>query len=239
VPIYDYFFDSAFSRFDFKTAEGKRKIGEELTPILAKISNEIVRDHYVNQLAEKLAVSEEAIREEIKKIKSGEPAFAKASAGKVGEGKTRREVLEEHLLALAFQAGKWDYLRKRQVISLVKTPRFARILEVLGEGRKKYKSFDSSRLAKMLPAELKEVFDGFYLLNLADLATEEEKFAQEFKKTVGQLGKIDLQELLNQTASKIKKLEKQGKLSKDEEKQLEALHQEFRDLSQKLSEVYN
>jgi DNA primase len=53
MPVYDYFLDLALTRFKAKTAEGKRAIGKEMVPVLAKISDEIVRSHYIGQLADK------------------------------------------------------------------------------------------------------------------------------------------------------------------------------------------
>lgn len=239
VPVYDYFFASAFSRFDAKTAEGKRRIGQELAPVLAKISNEIVRGHYMTQLGEKLGVGEEAIAVEVAKMEVEKwPIPAQAPTEReVGEKLSRREILEEHLLALAFQANQWEFLRKRKVTSIVKTPRFARILEILAKYLKRYKSFESERLAKMLPAELVETFNKFYLLDFVGIVEEEEKLAKEFEKTLNQLEKFDLKEQLKEIANKIKAIEKKKEVTRKEKKQLKNLHQEFRDLSKKLAEL--
>lgn len=237
VPVYDYFFASAFARFDPKTAEGKRKIGQELAPALAKITNEIERAHYIGELAERLGVEEEAIASEITKVATTdyrEPRPWRAARTAEKERLGRREILEEYLLALAFQASKWSLLGKRKVASLVKTPRFARLLEVLAQYLKRYKTFESKRLAKMLPAELIETFDKFYLLDFASLIKDEEKLSREFEKTLEQLEKLDLKEQLRKIAAKIKMIEKKKEISKKEKKQLKNLDQEFRDLSQKL-----
>ncbi|MGB9706493.1 MAG: DNA primase, partial [Microgenomates group bacterium] len=142
VPVYDYFLDSAFSRFGGKTAEEKRKIGQELIPVLAKISNKIVQAHYIQELARRLGVDEEAIGAEIAKFSVSQVSTLPQPEKEI-ISKNRQEVLEEHLLALGFQSEKWQWLRKRRVLSLVKTPRFLRILEVLGDYLKKYKTLDS------------------------------------------------------------------------------------------------
>jgi len=244
VPVYDYFLNSAFSRFDSKTAEGKRKIGQELIPILSRIADKIVQAHYIQALAERLGVDKEAVVAQIEKLRSEEqevglprgftprggerPAFVEALAG---EGKTRREIVEEYLLALCFQSGKWNNLQKREVLSLVMTPRFAGILGILTTYLKKYKSWESERLAKMLPAELVEVFNQLYLLSLGDLVTDEEKFEGEFKKTISILREINLREKLKEISQKIRQLEAMEKPSKQDKKKLKTLGQEFRDLT--------
>ena len=247
VPVYDYFLNSAFSRFDSKTAEGKRKIGQELIPILSRIADKIVQAHYIQALAERLGVDKEAVVAQIEKLRSEEeqeaggerPVFAEVSAG---EGKTRREIVEEYLLALCFQSGKWNNLQKREVLSLVMTPRFAGILGILGNYIKKYKGrkipsesrpkgWESERLAKMLPAELVEVFNQLYLLSFGDLVTDEEKFEREFQKTINILREINLREKLKEISQKIRQLEAMEKPSKQDKKKLKILGQEFRDLT--------
>jgi len=239
VPVYDYFLASAFSRFDAKTAEGKRQIGQELVPVLAKISNEIVKAHYITQLSEKLGVSEETIAAEItKEEKEKWPTAVETPVAEEAKEKlSRREILEEHTLALAFQSNQWEFLRKRKVTSLVKTPRFTRILEATAKYLKRYKTFESERLAKMLPAELKETFDKFYLLDLSGILKDEEKLAKEFEKTLYQLEKLDLKEQLKAISEKIKGIEKKKEIDKKEKKQLKNLDREFRDLSKKLAEL--
>jgi len=107
------------------------------------------------------------------------------------EKKPRREVLEEYLLTLGFQSGHWDWLHKRNLTSLVKTYRFARILET---------------------------FDQLYLLDLGNFLEDEEKLAKEYQKALGHLEKIDLIEKLKGISDKIKSLEKQKNLSPEEQK---------------------
>lgn len=237
VPIYDYFLDSAFSRFDARTAEGKRKISLELTPVLAKISNKVVQAHYLRQLAERLRVGEEAVAAEVAKFITEESAKApleRKDYEKVEE-MSRREILEEHLLALSFQSENWALLRKREIQQLIKIPCFQRIIEALSGYLKRYKTLDSQRLAKMLPAELKEAFDRLYLLEITDLIENEEKFRKELAKTKLALKKLGLKEGLKKIGSQISELEKEKKPTKAERDKLKRLDEQFRDLSAELS----
>ncbi len=237
VPIYDYFIDSAFSRFDARTAEGKRKISLELAPILAKISNKVVQAHYLRQLAERLRVEEDAVAAEVAKFVTEESAKAPLERKDYREVEkmSRREILEEHLLAMAFQSENWQLLRKRKVSRLVKTPRFARMIDVLGKYFKRYKTLDSQRFAKMLPAELKEAFDKLYLLELADLIEDEDKLKKELFRTERELRKLGLREELKEISRQIGELERREKRTKVERDKLKRLHEQFRDLSAELS----
>ncbi|MBU3957152.1 DNA primase [Patescibacteria group bacterium] len=237
VPIYDYFLDSAFSRFDARTAEGKRRISLELTPILVKISNKVVQSHYIRQLADRLRVEEEAVAAEVAKFITEESAKAPSERKDYEKVETmnRREILEEYLLALAFQSENWVLLRKREIQQLIKTPRFQRIIEALSGYLKRYKTLDSQRLAKMLPAELKEAFDRLYLLEITDLIESEEKFRKELAKIKLALKKLGLKEGLKEIGSQISELEKEKKPTKAERDKLKKLHEQFRDLSAELS----
>lgn len=238
VPVYDYFLDSAFSRFDAKTAEGKRAIGQELVPVLAKISDEIVRAHYTDQLAERLKVGEEAVVAQINKFLTQEAeTVSREGFEELAEKESRREILEEHLLALAFQANMWSFLRKKRVLAIAKTPRFCRIIEILGKYLKKYKDLKSERLAKMLPAELVQVFDKLYLLDSGRLIDKEDSVEKELEMTLSELEKLTLREDLQDISNQIKALEKERKPGKKEKASLKKLNERFRDLSLKLAEI--
>jgi len=232
VPLYDYFLDSAFLRFRGETVEEKRKIGQILIPVLVKISDQIVKSHYIQVLAKRLGVREEAIANEIEKFISHQNISLLVTTPEKSF-KNRREILEEYLLALGLQSGNWQWLSKKKVFLLIKTLKFSRILEILRRYLKKYKNFKSQRLAKMLPSELEESFDRLYLLDLEFVLKDENKLRREFKKTLLELEKIYIKEQLKVLAEEIKQLESR----KEEEKKVEKLSKKFRDLGIKLSEI--
>jgi len=239
VPVYDYLLDSAFARFDGNSIEGKRKISEEIIPVLAKISNEIVRDHYIRQLSERLKIGEEAIVKEIEKAKTnqsqigaGQALFGQRSIQ--DKEKSQREILEEYLLSLAFQSGQWDLLKKRKITGLIKTYRLLRILELLKDYFQHYQNANSERFAKKLEPELLETFNHLYLNDLGSLLEDEEKFQKELTKITARLEKIDLLKNLGEISDKIKSLEKEKQLSSENQKILQKYHEDFRDFSAQL-----
>jgi len=239
VPIYDYYLDSAFARFDARTAEGKRKISLELAPILAKVNNKVVQAHYLRQLAERLRVEEGAVAAEVAKFvteESAKPPLARKDYQETEKEKmNRREIFEEYLFALAFQSGNWLLLKKRKISPLVKTPRYQGIMEALGKYLKRHKTLDSQKLAKLLPAELKEAFDKLYLLELADLIEDEDKLKKELFKIERELRKLGLKETLREISQQIGELERSEKSTPAERKKLKQGQERFRDLSQELS----
>jgi DNA primase len=233
VPLYDYFLDSAFSRFGGKTAEEKRKISQVLIPVLAKINDKIVQSHYIKVLAERLGVEEEAVVLEIEKFVSRQISSFPLPAKTSSISKDRREILEEYLLALGFQSTNWSWLVKRKVFTLVKTLKFLRILEILKEYLGKHQKISSQRLVKLIPPELEETFNRLYLLDLEGVLQDEDKTKKEFQKTLLELEKIYIKEQLKQLAEEIERLESQA----GEEKALEKLSKKFRDLGIRLAEL--
>ena len=230
VPIYDYFLDSATRRFNIQTAEGKRKIGRELVPILAKISDNFVRGHYVSQLSYRMGVSEEAVEEEIAKF--SKTSGLKIPSPVVVEPIKRKYylILEEYLLALCLQTGSWSLLTKKRVRELIKNPATLRIIEGLKKYLKKFKVIKSRRLAKMLPLELQEIFNQAYFYDLGDWIEDEEKVKTEIERTLRDLENLMTKDKLRLLSQKIKDLEK----NKDKSGELERLSEEFRKFSAKI-----
>lgn len=236
TSIYDFLIDSSLSRFDRETPEGKRRISQEITPFLAVISSKVVQAYYAKKLADALDVSEESVIAEIENfLKDQKNRNAPYKAIENFKEKTRfsrREILEEYLLSLLFQSGKWKALRSRKVKPIVKLAKFARIIEILGKYLKKYKKLNSQRFSEMLPAELREAFDLLYLKELSGTIDNEQLLEKEIEKAIVELGKLDLKESLEQVAEKIEVLEKDQK--KEHKEQLDSLYEEFRDLSKSL-----
>ena len=67
--IMDYYFDSAFAKFDKSAPEGKKEIGRVILPAIKRLQNKIEQSYWVQKLAEKLGVKEEAVLEELKGVK--------------------------------------------------------------------------------------------------------------------------------------------------------------------------
>jgi len=199
VPIWDFYLDSSFSRHRGKTAEEKKKIAEELIPILSEISNEIVKAHYVSLLAKRLKVSEEIILEEMAKTAKQREIGVYQPSVLTKERKSRRELLEEYLLCLL--------IKRRKPIKIdvqLTTPAIKRIFSAM----KKKKKIIPSAFYKTLPEELKETFSRLYLQELEKVDVQE-----EIEKTIRELKKIELREKLKELARK-GDLEKFNRLSK-------------------------
>ncbi len=103
--ILQFYFESAFSRFDAKTPEGKRDISKVLLPILKIIPNAIERAHWVQDLARRLQVKEETVEEELKNVSSGPGVvpFLEEEAPVLPKVMTRKQLLEERTASLVLR----------------------------------------------------------------------------------------------------------------------------------------
>jgi len=107
--IMDFYFESAFSKFDKDTSEGKKEISKVLLPVIKKIPNRIVQSHWIAELSKKLRTKEENVEEELKKIRLDDYSD---SLGLEPEEikdlpvKTRKELLEERLVVLILRFPK-------------------------------------------------------------------------------------------------------------------------------------
>ncbi|MBI4122868.1 MAG: DNA primase [Parcubacteria group bacterium] len=104
TSILDFFFATTLSRFDAKTAEGKRAIGNELIPVIKKIANKIEQAHWARKLATELNVPEQSVTEELKAFTAPKQEYQRGREEplSVPVPKTRRDLLEERTLALMF-----------------------------------------------------------------------------------------------------------------------------------------
>lgn len=207
VPVYDFYLDSAKKRFGTDTPEGKRKISDELAPILARVSNEVIKDHYVKKLADILGVSEEAVRLEIDK--QARPALAKnAGAAPAETNRPRRERLEEYLLALIFASGK----AMPEVIKTIDNHWFSRgaIKEIIGQLKAWYgknKTWEINRFVVDLPEELVPAIDAAYLTDLKTVGTDPEVLKKEIQKTLEELKKMTARGKLDGLTAAIREAE--------------------------------
>jgi len=230
VGVWDFIIDSVFSKEDVSSGEGKGRISREIIPILASIPDKIVQAHYVEVVAKKLAVATDAVIEQIGTIetqkereKTQEVVAAKPKT------KSRRELLEERLLILAFQSDP-KILLKRKIFSLVKTPLFKRILEEYKNFSQKNKDFSPSKFADVLPGELVDGFAELVLTDTRELTDNPETLKKELDLTLKGLQVVEIKSRLSELAKRMAGLEQ-----KKDQKRLRRAEEEFGKLSRKLA----
>lgn len=105
-PVMEYYFETAFKKFNPEILEEKKEISSFLLPLIGRVQNEIERAHWISELAQKLKTREESLWLELKKNKNETPVrgygeYRGDGAPTVPEeikNKSRGEILEERLL---------------------------------------------------------------------------------------------------------------------------------------------
>lgn len=239
ISIYSFFIKSAKKRHDVSKGLGKKRISEELIPVLALISNAVEQAHYIKKLAKVLDVSEETVMDEIKRyerVKSLGTVSEKIAREEeqTAEEKGRNQVLEEYLLSLLLQGGKSALsLLEKGLVADITHPAIKRIVGELVEVDKR--SFQAGLFISSLPAELGKVGQVAFLRELGDLISDSDLLQAEFKRVALELRKLALGKKLDKISSKISELEAKDKVSEKEEQKLERLRERFSKLSRKLS----
>lgn len=210
--ILDFYFESAFSKFDKDSPEGKREISKILLPVIKRIPNKIVQSHWVGELVKKLRVKEESVEEELKKVKLETFDLAVGlSQPQAPLPKTRREMLEERLITLILKSPQnLNLIEKNRLANF--SPQVQEILIKLGK--------------KQTPDS--EFFN--YLSLKAEVENEEEKeIVPEIKYCLEELQNSEIKNKLNQISKEIKKAEEEKDLKK-----IEKLTQEFNQLAKEI-----
>lgn len=237
-PIYDYYLSSVSRRFDLTSPENLKKIGAELIPIWAKISDDLVREHYIQKLAARLRVEEEVVRRQVNQAKATPiPTYQQVwqQTKKDDELSThsRRHLLEDYLMSLLLHVPA----------DLVFVPQFPETLFLEEKWRQLYvllvlyldsisfkgRSFNINEFMKGVPKELVEEVDRLYLMEIDSRFQNSRHWQEELEVVVSQLKKGLIKASLERLSLEIKNAESFGKIEL-----VNSLTKRFRDLSVKL-----
>lgn len=251
--VYDYYIDWAFRSFDRTTSEGKRKIGQELMPVLAGISDEIVKNHYVKIVADRLDTTEDVIMRSMSQVKSKSldalSEFSKVDheeKQKVSEDVlNHRSGLEEYFLAHLLQIG--DYSCELKVwpeVGDITDEELKQVYQKLieyepfgsaGKFKKteaKSEYFNQTRFINDLPEDLVVRVDKLCLLDLSEVIDEAHLFNNSLEKSAIKLCTLALKTNLDTITRQLKELGVSGKVE-----DLSIYSRKFARLSKKLRSI--
>jgi DNA primase len=226
--VYDFLVNSVFKRYNAQTVDGKSRISQEITPILASIDDEIVRAYCIKRVAEGLGVPEEAVQGQVNK--SIRPTSIRPQARQEQGNVDRRTMLEERFLTLSLQL-RPEFLVREDLPLFMKSPVTSRLVE---EFQKQYKdnpkSFDPSEFSKSIPQELLDYFSQVVLADIRDV--ELDRAERELKDIERELEMLTIREKIHDLTAKIKQI-----AGADESPELMALEEELSRQGQKLSQL--
>ncbi len=242
IPIYDYYLSYVGKRYDTNNPADIKKIEEELIPVWSKITNDLVREHYIQRLAAFLRTDEKIIRNAVEKARkfssqSYQGIMQKSPApDNIVSSRSRRELLEEYLIALLLHPPK-DYIF---------VPGFPETLFLKEQWRQLYVSlvlyldsisfkshaFNINDFVLGLPKELLIEVDRLYLTELDGHLLEDKAWQKELDGVVAELKKTLIKASLEKLSLEIRNAQEFGKIEI-----VESLNKRFRDLSVKLKNL--
>lgn len=193
--IHDFYFETALSKFDKNTLDGKKGILKFLLPVIKRISNKVEKGVWIKDLSEAINAKEEDILEEINKINLPREDFNPIQKNQKSAipAKTRKELLEEKLISL-----------------FAKFPQF---IAPLNQEDLKLFSLESVNIINYLQKEKKEkdmaLEEKISYLSLKAEIEENVDSEQEINCCFKELKSIDVKEKLSKICQDIKKAEKE------------------------------
>lgn len=236
VSAYDFFYSDAFSKFDKKSAQGKKDIIEHLAPLFSRISNKILFEHYTKKLSEDLNLDIETVITVMGKGASSieYPTSYGQTTPEKPSPESYRPSTFGYFLAVTTKADidtqrKYAYkLSSQDINEPILTGIFECYFEYL---QKETKSFNIKSVLKRLDAEQVSILQDLYLwdlnsvLDLSNPEQLEKELESIFKRIKKESTKFALTELtekikLAELSNDLKKVEA---LSKEAEKLKETL----------------
>ncbi|MCX6721369.1 MAG: DNA primase [Candidatus Staskawiczbacteria bacterium] len=199
-PIMNYYFDSALAKFDKTIPQSKKEIAKIILPAIKRLQNKIEQSHWAQKLAGTLGVSESAVLEELKSVKTDgiysqqeQPARhnAEALGGEVKDFSAvgRKKLLEDKIVSLV--------LKDPENLNLIEESHYNLFCE-------KTKSFIED-LKKNPDFSQKEEYKNFFdTLSLRAEVEYQEDGCDEIQLCLVGLKEIELRNKLNKLSDELK-----------------------------------
>ena len=217
----EFYLESIFVKNDPFTGEGKKIISQEFLPVIRKIPNKVEQAHWLQELAQRIKVSESILMEELKKIK--EPIINRP-LDYLEDKKDNKECLEEYTIGLILSYPSIFRRQKKKPQNIFNNPDLEKIYKSLKENK------DIKSTKKDLSPQLEKQIDHLiFKIETQRNLVDEFKPKKEIEFCFAQLKKRYLQKKLNQLNLSIKEAEnKKDKIS------LKKLTQDFNKLSKQI-----
>lgn len=228
--IYDFYMESALSRFDMATAEGKKKIGSEVLPVFSKISDDMVRAHYIEKLSRVLDLDVSLVARAVEKRMPDQYIAADkfASSNKPVFGKSGL-TLEKYFLALLVYGDNLepDVLRLLAASDFADSSAqdfFAWLHDIISASKKGSVKGSSQKVSNRqkslknllgkLPGDLDGFVDDLFLVAISPALSDRELWMSELKKVADRIKHISLKKKLGELSRDIKLAESHADVKK-------------------------
>ncbi len=225
--FYDFLIYSAKKRYDSSTVYGKKKIGQELLPVVSKISDEVVRAHYMGKIAGVLGVDPSLIDNS---EKYNNETVVNNSDRIDNAGRVER--LEKYFLALYLVGDSLHHdffkiLDKNNFENSECRAFWSATHDIIKSPKAKFKR----RVLESLPKSFKTFIDDLYLLDIGAEFLDDEERAGEMVRMAKRIRELSLRRKLREISELMRKAEQ-----KEKSREVVKLTKKFDELSQALKE---
>ena len=234
VNIYDFFIDSAIRRHDSTSALGKKNIGREVIPVIAKITDDIVRAHYIEKLARVLSLETALVADATSKKRSDlftsepiESQFSKSASQNSNKPKVSKE---DYFLALFVLPKEIE----KKILSMLAPEDFEgenaqQFWRWLHDIMRSSKTGNLETLSKKLPRDLAGFVDHLFLTNINPAFSERELWTMEIVKIAKSLKRMSIKRKLSDISSHLRRAQ-----SANNQRQIAILAKKFDKVSNQL-----
>lgn len=206
LPIYDFLIELSKKKFPDDDPFSKKKIGELILPYIERINNPIVQSYYVKKIAEMLEVSEKSIESLMRRFTMKKKQTSGSSFQKKKDETESSELKREKFLLSALFQDDSNSIDQELLFSTLKEEYF--IIPSYGKLMKKYQIYKKTAtqentifdFVKLLPEELKAVFDELFLYASVEIDSKQENFYELVFRVKRNYLKRTLKKYLNQEA---------------------------------------
>ncbi len=157
--LFDYKMSVLTLKYDRSTLENRARIVEEMLPTIARVQNAVLKSGYIKSLAQALLIEEDAIKQELKKVKLNYPS---GQSNEADNSKERAQVRPDAGAAAMRQAEKIltgiliddnsciETVRQELRIEEFHNPAVRRIVEVLFKCREESRAVTPGKLINYL-----------------------------------------------------------------------------------------
>ncbi|OGZ73831.1 MAG: DNA primase [Candidatus Staskawiczbacteria bacterium RIFCSPLOWO2_01_FULL_38_12b] len=185
TSIMDYYFNSAFAGFDATVPEGKKEIANRILPAIKRLQNKIEQSYWIQKLSQKLDIKEEAVLEELARVKITPSQQAPPLAVVPPQNNVpvpiegRKELIEKKIISLV--------LKNPEYIMLIAEPHYPFFSEKIASFLLKLKKLIQDQKKAALGEVEKDFKIIFDAMTLPGAKAEDEEFNYELKNFLAAL----------------------------------------------------
>jgi DNA primase len=167
--LFDYKLTVSKLRHGAKESEGKARICQEMLPTINKFKDAVLKSEYLRRLADELMVREEALLEEIKKIKTDKP-YAANTPVSLRRQELKIDPTEKLLIKMMLDDNDLiDYVRQHLEPSDLQEEAAGRIVAMIFDMMNSGKAVEVNKLVNYLddPGALECIYDTVFDVDIA------------------------------------------------------------------------